>query len=242
MHVYMSTPLRAEVQQCVAVGLATCLVVDAATCQHSHMQIASVISQKGGSGKTTLTLNLAIAASHDRKQVAVIDLDPQQSSSRWARLRADDNPVFISGHASNLASLLERARGAGADVVFIDTAPSSEGAALTAARAADLVIIPCRPSNLDLDAVGDTVNIAKLANKPAMFVLNGCQAGSSLAEEAAEALTEYGLPILPVRIGQRVAFVKSLTKGLGVIEADPSSPAASEIRQLYKHTFKKGGM
>lgn len=206
------------------------------------MQIIAVISQKGGSGKTTLTLNLAITAARAGKQVVVIDIDPQQSSARWARVRKHETPVIISGHATNLDALIGKAHDAGAELVLIDTAPSSESAALTAAKAADLLIVPCRPSNLDLDAVGDTVNIAKLARKPGLFVLNGCQAGSSLADDAAEALGDYALPLAPVRIGHRVAFVKSLAKGLGVVEADPRSTAAKEIRQLYTSTIKKGGM
>lgn len=117
------------------------------------MQIIAFLSQKGGSGKTTLSLNLAIAATKARKQVVVIDLDPQQSAARWTRLRRDPAPVIVSGHAPNLAHLIQQAREGGAGLVILDTAPKSESAALTAAKAADLLLIPCQPSSLDLDAV-----------------------------------------------------------------------------------------
>lgn len=206
------------------------------------MKIVALISQKGGSGKTTLSLNLAIAASRTGKQVVLIDLDPQQSAVRWARLRQSTEPVIISGHAPNLAQLVERARAAKADLVVIDTAPKSESASLVAAKLADLIIIPCQPSSLDLDAVADTVNIVKLAGKPATFVLNGCKAGSTLADMAADALTEYGLPIAAARIGSRVAFIKSLTKGQGVVEHEPHGAAAKEIKAFYTQTIKKGDM
>lgn len=206
------------------------------------MKTIALLSQKGGSGKTTLSLNLAIAAAHAGLSVVVIDLDPQQSAARWARLRKADNPVIVSGHAPNLAALLEQARDGGADLAIIDTAPKSESASLTAAKAADLLLIPCQPSSLDLDAVADTVNIAKLAKRPAAFVLNGCKAGSSLTEMAAEALVDYALPILPVRVGSRVAFVKSLTEGKGVTEFEPSGRSAQEIKQLFTHARKLAGM
>ncbi len=206
------------------------------------MKTIAVISQKGGSGKTTLSLNLAIAASRAGQQVILIDLDPQQSAARWARLRTDDAPVIMSGHAPNLAGLIDKARSAGADLVVIDTAPKSESASLVAAKLADLIIIPCQPSSLDLDAVADTVNIAKLAGKPAVFVLNGCKAGSSLADMAADALADYVLPIAQVRIGSRVAFIKSLTAGQGVVEYEPNGPSAREINALYTTAITQGVM
>lgn len=204
------------------------------------MKTIALLSQKGGSGKTTLSLNLAIAANARGLSVVVIDLDPQQSAARWARLRKADTPVIISGHAPNLPTLLDQAKAAGADLAIIDTAPKSESASLVAAKAADLLLIPCQPSSLDLDAVADTVNIAKLAAKPALFVLNGCKAGSSLTDMAAEALTEYRLPLAPQRIGSRVAFVKSLAEGKGVVEFEPSGQSAREIRDLCTYTLKKG--
>lgn len=206
------------------------------------MKILTLLSQKGGSGKTTLSLNLAIAATLKGHSVVVIDLDPQQSAARWVRLRTAEAPVILPGHAPNLAALVERARDGGADLVIIDTAPKSESAALAAAKLADLVLIPCQPSNLDLDAVADSVNIAALAKVPAAFVLNNCRASSSLADQAEEALSEYRLVIAPVRIGNRVAFVKSLTEGQGVLEYEPSGPAAREIKALYAAVAKQVGL
>lgn len=202
------------------------------------MRTVVLLSQKGGSGKTTLSINLAIAGALKGKSVVIIDLDPQQSVARWARLRKADNPVIVSGHGPNVAELVERAKSGGADIVIIDTAPKSESAALAATKLADVAIIPCQPSSLDLDAIADSVNIAQLAKKPAFFVINNCRASSTLADEAADALSEYGLAIAPVRIGSRVAFVKSLAEGKGVLEHEPGRVAADEITKLYRYTVQ----
>lgn len=202
------------------------------------MRTVVLLSQKGGSGKTTLSINLAIAAALRGKSVVIIDLDPQQSAARWARLRTVDNPVIVSGHGPNVADLVSRAKDGGADLVIIDTAPKSENAALAAAKLADVVIIPCQPSSLDLDAISDSVNIVHLAKKPGFFVLNNCRASSTLADEAADALGDYGLAIAPVRIGSRVAFIKSLAEGKGVLEHEPGRSAATEISKFYTYTMQ----
>ena len=203
------------------------------------MKTLALLSQKGGSGKTTISLNLAIAATLKGKSAVVLDLDPQQSATRWARLRDADAPVILPAHAPNLAELIARARDGGADLAIIDTAPKSEHASLAAARLADLVLIPCQPSSLDLDAISDSVNIAALAGKPAAFVLNNCRASSSLADQAEEALAGYRLPIAPVRLGNRVAYVKSLADGQGVLEHEPRGRAAHEITQLFAAISKQ---
>lgn len=207
-----------------------------------NVKTIALISQKGGSGKTTISLNLAIAATLAGKSAVVIDLDPQQSAARWARLRSAETPLILPGHAPNLADLIARAHSGGADLVIVDTAPKSENAALAAARLADLVLVPCQPSSLDLDAVADTVGIAALAGTKACFVLNNCRASSSLADQAEDALRDYKLAIAPVRLGNRVAFVKSLADGQGVMEAEPKGAAAREVQQLYRSTMKQVGV
>lgn len=206
-----------------------------------NVKTIALISQKGGSGKTTISLNLAIAATLKGRHVVVIDLDPQQSAARWSRLRGAEAPIILPGHGPNLADLVDRARDGGADLVIIDTAPKSESASLVAAKLADLILIPCQPSSLDLDAIADTVNIATLAKRPAAFVLNNCRAASTLAEQAEEALRAYQLPIVPVRLGNRVAFVKSLSEGKGVLEHEPRGAAAAEIKELYASVLKQVG-
>src|SRR5215212_1378238 len=114
------------------------------------MKTITILSQKGGAGKTTIALHLAVAAELDGQQTAIIDLDPQASATSWGDSRAAETPAVVSAQASRLTQVLEAARKAGATLAIIDTAPHSESAALAAARAADLILIPCRPAILDL--------------------------------------------------------------------------------------------
>lgn len=197
------------------------------------MYIIAVISQKGGTGKTTIALNLAVASELSDKPTVVIDLDPQASAKGWHDHRGRDAPVVISAQAARLAEVLETARTHGAEFVIIDTAPHSESTALAAARAADMVLIPCRPGILDLRAITTSADLAQLANKRGVVVLNAVPPRGSLAGEAAEAVVGYGLQVAPSSLGQRAAFMHSLTSGLTALEYEPKGKAAHEVQLLH---------
>jgi chromosome partitioning protein len=198
------------------------------------MYVLAVVSQKGGSGKTTLALNLAVASQLSARATLVVDLDPQASAKSWQDHRADEVPHVISCQASRLTDVLDRAGERGVSLVILDTAPHSESAALTAARQADRVIIPCRPGILDIRAVANSLDIALLAKTPATAVLNAVPHQGRLADEAAAAITAIGLDVCPVRITHRAAFIHSLTASTGVMEYEAQGKAAAEITRLYK--------
>jgi chromosome partitioning protein len=206
------------------------------------MKVIAILSQKGGAGKTTLALHLAVAAERDGHSAAVIDLDPQASAAGWGDSREAETPAIVSAQATRLPQVLEAARAAGALLVIIDTAPHSESAALAAARAADLILIPCRPTILDLRAIGGTIDLAKLAGKPAAVVLNTVPPRGSLGEEAKQAVAGYGVMVAPVSVGQRAAFQHALTAGLTAQEYEPQGKAAEEVTQLYMWTCEQVGM
>ena len=203
------------------------------------MKTIAILSQKGGAGKTTLAINLAIAASKFKKQSAIIDLDPQASATTWHDSRDSDIPVVVSAQASRLQMVIDAAKEAGADIVFIDTAPHSESASLAAARIADFVLIPCRPAILDLRAIGNTIDITKIAATKAAVVLTCVPARGTLAQEAKEAVSTYKITLCPSQIGQRTAFVHSITEGQSVHEYEPNGKAVEEVNSLYKWLIKQ---
>jgi chromosome partitioning protein len=120
------------------------------------------------------------------------------------------------------------------DCVIVDTAPHAEAIAAEAARVADVALIPSRPSVLDLEAIGATVNIVRAVRRPAAIILNACPARSPVVEQARTALEAYELPVCPTPIIQRVALAYALIDGRAVTEFEPEGKAAEEIRATWK--------
>lgn len=207
------------------------------------MKTIAILSQKGGTGKTTMALHLAVAAEAAGHAAVVIDLDPQSSAAGWGEGRGEEGPTVVIAHAPRLSSILDAAASNGVALAILDTAPHSQADALAAAQAADAILIPCRPGILDLRAIGATVQIAKLAGKPAAVVLNACPPqGRALADEAEQAVRGYGLEVSPVRLIQRAAFAHSLAAGQTAQEYEPHGKAAEETHQLYEWACLLVGM
>jgi chromosome partitioning protein len=206
------------------------------------MFTVAILSQKGGSGKTTLTLHLAVASERAGRAAAVIDLDPQASAAGWKDSRAGETPVVVPVPPSRLPHALQAAKAGGAQLTLIDTAPHAAEAALAAAEAADLVLIPCRPGILDLRAIGTTARSIKLAGKPAYVVLNTMppRAPNVLADAQA-AVAVHGLQVAPVTLQQRAAYAHSLTAGQTAQEYDVGGKAADETGSLYSWLLRELG-
>ncbi len=198
------------------------------------MFTVAILSQKGGTGKTTLALHLAVAAEKAGQLAAVVDLDPQASAAGWKDSREAETPVVVSVPSTRLPQALEAARLGGAELAIIDSAPHSGEVALAAAEAADLVLIPCRAGILDLRAIGATARIVKLAGRRAFVVLNAMppRAPNVLADARA-AVAVHGLDVSPVSLQQRAAFAHALTAGQTVHEYEPEGKASEEVTQLY---------
>ncbi len=199
------------------------------------MKVVSIAAQKGGSGKTTLAIHLAVAAERAGQTAAIIDLDPQASAAGWRDTRAAASPSVVSVVPARLLPTLQAARDSGAGLVLIDTPPHTEGAALAAAREADVVLVPCRAGILDLRAIAATADLMRLAGKPAFVVLNAVPPGAiRLIADAKAAVAVHRLEISPAIIGQRAALAHSLTLGLTAQEFEPHGKAADEISHLYQ--------
>lgn len=198
------------------------------------MHTISIISQKGGSGKSTLAVHLAVEAAKSGKNTAVIDLDPQASAASWGDRRQEDLPVVISAHASRLPQQMKHVEKNGGELLVLDTAPHADSAALDAAKASDLVLVPCLPNIFDLEAALRTVELLQTTGTPFFVVLNEvAPVGSSEADEAAAVLRERFAPVCPTRIAKRVAFARSLAYGQVAGEFEPGGNAAREIQRLH---------
>src|ERR1700729_2735173 len=157
------------------------------------MKTVAIVSQKGGPGKTTLAVHLATAAASAGHTAAVIDLDPQATAASWGDRRVAEAPEVISGQAARLPALVNAAQQNGVDFLVLDTAPNADQVVSLAARAADLVLIPCRAAAFDLEAIETTLMLAKATTKPAYVVLNAVPPRSGIGKEAAEGLASKGV-------------------------------------------------
>jgi len=206
----------------------------------------ALVGQKGGTGKTTLAENLAVAATKARRSVAVIDLDPQISATNWHDRRQDENPTVVSCQVARLRFVLAEAQKNGVDLVFIDTPGKSAEGAIEAAKAADLVLIPTAPVINEVETLPAFRDLLKVAgDKPALVVINNAPVQGTRHEDAHEVATGYGFTVCPIVLFHRAAFYDCPTAGLGVQEYDPEGKAAYEVSQLYKfviaHVHKQTG-
>ena len=207
------------------------------------MKTLGIIAQKGGTGKTTLSVHLAVQATLDGLRVLLLDMDPQASATAWWKRRRDETPELIQGRGDTLPDILEQAQSQAYDLMIADTAPHSSADAVACARLLDHVIIPTRPAILDLDAIGATTGIVNEVRSSTTIVLNACpppklSGEAHIVSEAREALKAYGLPVCEVAISQRAAFGHALIDGRTVAEFDPGGKAAREIARFW-NTLKQ---
>lgn len=199
------------------------------------MKTVAIVSQKGGAGKTTMSVHVAVAASQAGENVVIIDLDPQTNAASWGDLRKAEAPAVLAVPPGRLSQALQAAREEGVTFALIDTAAKSENPALEAAKAADLVLIPCRRSFFDVDAMSWTANLLKLAGKPGYVVLNALKPGSTKIQgDVINAVATYGLTAAPVVIHDRGAYINAIPAGQVAQEFEPGGTAAEEINNLYE--------
>ena len=207
------------------------------------MKTLAFCSQKGGSGKTTLSLALAVEAQRqadpdapaDRSAACVVDLDRQGSAAAWAVDRGDRAPAVLRPELrrGQLAVAVDAARDAGVQYCIIDTMPTADWTIAEAARLADLVVIPTAPAALDLRAVLATAELVATVGTPAVAMLNRTRHRSSVDEDAAAFLAGAGLDVCPVRVHQWAAMTDALLDGRTAQELKPRSKAAAELRAAW---------
>jgi chromosome partitioning protein len=206
------------------------------------MRVVAVLNQKGGSGKSTIATNLARAFQKEEYRVAIIDADPQGTASEWASRHEDTPPVYGANKATIHTDLpaLEDAF----DIVVVDGAPSLEDRALSAVKAANLVLIPVRPSGADIWSAQDVVDMARARKEAtgapdAAFVVSQQVARSNLASTVQDALSTFDIDVMDARTSHRVAYAEALGAGRSVLDLPDARKAAAEIRELARETLNR---
>jgi len=199
------------------------------------VQIIGIASQKGGSGKTTLTGHLAVQAEQAGiSPVALVDTDPQGSLSDWWNARQAETPCFARTTAATLKEDIEQLRELGMKLLFIDTPPAIEATIGDVIALCDLILIPVRPSPHDLRAAGATVEMVERAGKPLVLVINAAAPRAKITNEAVMALSQHGT-LAPVILHQRTGFAASMIDGRTVGEIRGEARGAEEIALLWDY-------
>lgn len=202
------------------------------------MHAIALATQKGSSGKSTLATGLAIAAMAEGQNVAVIDADPQGTISNWNRRRRNPEPrIEFAASGSAIERTISRLGRDGITVAIIDTAATDNLLSASGIGAADLCLIPARPSPADIEAALPTLRTVRRLDKRFAFILNQTPARSNRASEAASALHAAGVLALPYSV-QRNDHQDALGAGLGVTEFDANGKTAEEVRSLWRWVWR----
>lgn len=199
--------------------------------------IIGVLNQKGGVGKTTLSVNLASALALSGKRVLLVDADPQGSALDWQSTRQGDTLFPVVGMAKPTLHKDVPELASSYDHVIIDGPPRVNELARSAIMACDLVLIPVQPSPYDVWAADEIVKLIQEVmiykdNLKGRFIVNRKIVNTAIGRDVADALKGYPFPVAETTVNQRVAYAESAASGLSVLEFDSKGPAAKEIKAL----------
>ncbi len=214
------------------------------------MKVICAMNQKGGAGKTTVLLNLMITARAKGRKTTLIDLDPQRSAEKWADLREirakKDEPVIVHALVDELNDILDEARERKLDLVMIDTPAAIDKTMIYAAAAADVIVVPTRTSQLDLDALEETLTTLRNmhALTKAVVVVNAPRTddkkGGDIAAVRALAENGFNVPVAGVVLADSGEISRALDAGKGIAEKSRSSAAAKAFATLFDWIDKRG--
>lgn len=204
--------------------------------------VVSVLNQKGGSGKSTLTTNLARAYQLRGHSVEILDGDSQRTATEWAKLQTStDMPTVRSTTASQIEDHIDAAS---STVVFVDGAPAHDTLNVRAMKLSDLVLIPVRASGPDLWSSEDLVGSIRARRETtdgqpqAAFVVCQQIARTNLASEIGDVLAGYELPVLEGRTNHRIAYAEALSSGTTVLDMPGAKKAEAEIQRIAEQSLE----
>jgi chromosome partitioning protein len=206
------------------------------------MRTIAFVTQKGGSGKSTIASSLAVAAAESGERVFVIDMDPQASLVKWSAIRGEADVPVEAVDASKLKAVLAALEKRGVTLVLIDTPAGQSNASETAIKSADLTIIPSRPNVFDLWSSEMTRKSVRALKRDYVFLLNQCPPSqqSARVEDGVKALESMGGLLTPL-LSARVDYQEAARHGLGATEFSASGPAADEMRKLWRSLKRRLG-
>lgn len=210
------------------------------------MKTLAVVSRKGGAGKTTVAVNLTMAARAMGVKAVLADADPQRSAADVLRGREEAASLIFETSAAKLFALIEASRRAGADLLIIDTPATPEIDVAEAVKVADLCLAVARPTYLDLAAAVRSVAIIQRLGREGLIVLNQCAPPRNGVEppqvvKAFEALRFAGLPVANTALRARVGYQTAFAQMCSVMEMDAQGAAAREVKALFGLVWRQLG-
>ena len=199
------------------------------------MHIIAIGQQKGGVGKSSLAINLACQAVAAGKMAAVVDMDAEQgTAARWGNRRSEPAPSVVTADARTLMSELAKLRGSGAQWAFLDLPGRAAPIATAGMKAAEFVLIPCRPVDVDIEASITTVQGIVRSGKAYAYLMNIVPQGSTVrAKKVLKALEDAGHPTCPVIIGQKAEVPDAIARGKGINEVGAKGAASKDFAELF---------
>ena len=199
--------------------------------------IIGVLNQKGGVGKTTLSVNLAACLARTGARVLLIDADPQGSALDWAAARQGEPLFSVVGFPRATIHKEIAQLGQGYDHIIIDGPPRVTDLARSAIMASDIVVIPVQPSPYDIWAAEEVVKLITEArvykeNIKSVFVVNRKITNTAIGRDVREALAAYPIHVLNASIAQRVVFAEAAAQGQAIFEIEPTGPAVAEMEAV----------
>jgi chromosome partitioning protein len=196
------------------------------------MHVVSVLSEKGGAGKTTIAVNVATAFHLGGTDTLLVDADPQGTARDWGAASGADTPpvagVDRGAIRDDVPRLAQRF-----DLVVIDGAPRLQETYVEAVTVSDLVLVPVRPSAADIWSAETIIEVCRAYDTPARFIVSQQIVGTALADQVQQSLQSFDVPVFDSRTSQRVAYTEALGAGQSVLQYDAGGKAAAEIKALH---------